>query len=71
MSFTVFTDSSYVFTNIVERPNYNKTEEFKGLLKIKNNHLNLSPFELDYNKSQNAELKIIILILKEVNFLSG
>lgn len=35
MSFTVFTDSSYVFTNIVERPNYNKTEEFKGLLKIK------------------------------------
>lgn len=57
MSFTVFTDSSYVFTNIVERPNYNKTEEFKGLLKIKNNHLNLSPFELDYNKSQNAELK--------------
>ncbi|AJW62335.1 hypothetical protein VO54_00849 [Elizabethkingia miricola] len=57
MSFTVLADSSFIFTNIVERPNYNKIEEFKGLVKIKNNHLDFFPFELDYNKSQNAELK--------------
>ncbi len=55
--FTVFSDSSYVFKEIITETNYSKEENFEGKLKIKNDTLKFSPFKLDYNEAKTIVLK--------------
>lgn len=56
-TFKIFKDSSYVFTEIVDEVNHKRNEIWEGNVKIKNDTLKFSPFELDYNNSETAVLK--------------
>lgn len=56
-TFTIFKDSSYVFTEIVNEVNHQRTEIWEGKVNIKNDTLKFFPFELDYNNSNTAVLK--------------
>lgn len=56
-TFAIFSDSSYTFKEIIKDVNYSKEENFKGILKIKNDTIIFFPFELDYNEAETAVLK--------------
>lgn len=56
-TFKIFSDSSYVFTEFVKEENHSKIETFQGFVKINNDTLKFSPFELDFNNSETAVLK--------------
>lgn len=56
-TFTIFSDSSYIFKEIIKETNHSREESFEGFLKIKNDTLKFSPFEFDYNEAETAVLK--------------
>ncbi len=56
-TFTIFSDSTYSFKDILKDVNRSKEENFEGRLKIKNDTIKFAPFELDYNKAETAVLK--------------
>lgn len=56
-TFTIFSDSTYTFKQIIKDVNYSKEENFEGILKIKNDTIKFFPFELSYNEAETAVLK--------------
>lgn len=56
-TFTIFSDSSYIFKEIIKETNHSREESFEGFLKIKNDTVRFDPFEFDYNEAETAVLK--------------
>lgn len=59
-TFTIFSDSTYTFREIIKDVNHSKEENFEGKLKIKNDTIKFFPFELDYNEAETAVLKMVL-----------
>lgn len=57
LTFKIFSDSSYVLNIIVNGDNYDKVENFKGHLKIKNDSIEFFPSRLEFGNSEKANLK--------------
>jgi len=56
-TFTIFSDSTYTFKEIIKETNHSRDESFDGRLKIENDTLRFDPFEFDYNEAETAVLK--------------
>lgn len=56
-TFKIFNDSTYLFTESIDQGDYNKLENFKGKLEIKNDTIKFFPFRLKYNNAETAVLK--------------
>lgn len=56
-TFTIFSDSTYTFKEIIKETNHSREESFEGFLKIKDDTLKFFPFEFDYNEAETAVLK--------------
>ncbi|MDQ0477061.1 hypothetical protein [Chryseobacterium sp. MDT2-18] len=53
----IYSDSTFIFNEILNEPNHSKNETFKGFIKIKKDTLKFFPFELEYNNAETAVLK--------------
>jgi hypothetical protein len=56
-TFTIFEDSTYIFTENIVDEDHNKIENWKGKTQIINDTLKFFPFRLKYNRSEFAVLK--------------
>lgn len=56
-TFKIYTDSNYIYTEIINESNHNKTESWRGKVQISNDTIKFFPFRLDYNRSETAILK--------------
>ena len=56
-TFTVFEDSTYLFTENIVDINHTKIENWEGKMQILNDTLKFFPFSLGYNRSKTAVLK--------------
>lgn len=56
-TFTIFSDSTYIFKDIVKEINHSREEVFNGTVNKKNDTLKFTPFKLDYNEAETAVLK--------------
>ncbi len=55
--FKIYKDSSYIYTEIINELNHNKTESWRGKVQISNDTIKFLPFRLNYNRSETAILK--------------
>lgn len=56
-TFTIYSDSTYLFTEILKETNHNKTETFEGVIKITHDSIKFDPFKFDFNGAKTAVLK--------------
>lgn len=56
-TFKIFSDSTYLLKITVNGNSYDKVENFKGHLKIKNDSIEFFPFRLEFGRSEKACLK--------------
>lgn len=57
LTFKIFSDSTYIFNVNVKGELYDKIENFKGYLKIKNDSLDFFPSRFDFIEAEKANLK--------------
>ncbi|WP_210646921.1 hypothetical protein [Flavobacterium flabelliforme] len=57
LTLKIFSDSTYVFNVNVNGQNYNKVENFKGYVKIKNDSLDFFPSRFEFIRADKANLK--------------
>ena len=56
-TFTIYADSTYLFTESLKETNHNKIETFEGSIKITQDSIKFDSFEFDFNEAKTAVLK--------------